>query len=183
MASLPKKGIKGTNFKVWAVETLNALIDYLHGARVKPGYGISVRETPSGTIVELAKKEAPTINNIAGGGAYGVTGFLNPSTNTGQNINQNQSRTTTAAGILVATAALTVAPGQTGGATSTITLTKNSQTIQIPLLSGAIDHTNSSTYGADLNSVCVPVDSGVTIEISYSTNGSATGSAYGMFYF
>lgn len=68
MASLPKKGIKGTNFKVWAVETLNALIDYLHGARVKPGYGISVRETPSGTIVELAKKEAPTINNNIGGG-------------------------------------------------------------------------------------------------------------------
>ena len=68
MASLPKKGIKGTNFKAWAVETLNALIDYLHGARVKPGYGISVRETPSGTIVELAKKEAPTINNNIGGG-------------------------------------------------------------------------------------------------------------------
>lgn len=68
MASLPKKGIKGTNFKAWAVETLNALIDYLHGARVKPGYGISVRETPSGTIVELAKKEAPVINNTTGGG-------------------------------------------------------------------------------------------------------------------
>lgn len=183
MGSIPPKAVSGQNFKKWVVETLNKLIDYLHGARIRPGYGISVRETPSGTIVELAKKQAAPVNNATGGGAYGVTGFLNPSTNTGQNINQNQSRTTTAAGILVATAALTVAPGQTGGATSTITLTKNSQTIQIPLLSGALDHTNSSTYGADLNSVCVPVDSGVTIEIRYSTNGSATGSAYGMFYF
>lgn len=72
MASLPKKGIKGTNFKVWAVETLNALIDYLHGARVKPGYGISVRETPSGTIVELAKKEAPIAQFISGGTASGA---------------------------------------------------------------------------------------------------------------
>ena len=68
MGSLPPKAVTGANFKKWTVETLNKLIDYLHGARIRPGYGISVRETPSGTIVELAKKQAPVINNTTGGG-------------------------------------------------------------------------------------------------------------------
>lgn len=68
MGSIPPKAVSGQNFKKWVVETLNKLIDYLHGARIRPGYGISVRETPSGTIVELAKKQAPVINNTTGGG-------------------------------------------------------------------------------------------------------------------
>lgn len=67
MASLPKKGVTGINFQKWIKDSINGLIDYLHAARIRPGYGISVRETPSGTIVELAKKEAPTINNTTGG--------------------------------------------------------------------------------------------------------------------
>lgn len=68
MASLPKKSVKGDGFKKWVIDSINTLIDYLHGARLKPGYGIAVRETPSGTIVELARKETPVINNIGGGG-------------------------------------------------------------------------------------------------------------------
>ena len=68
MASLPKKSVKGDGFKKWVIYSINALIDYLHGARLKPGYGIAVRETPSGTIVELARKETPVVNNIGGGG-------------------------------------------------------------------------------------------------------------------
>jgi len=68
MSSLPPKAVTGQNFKKWVIDTLNKLIDYLHGARIKPGYGIMVRETPSGTIVELAKKQASPVNNTTGGG-------------------------------------------------------------------------------------------------------------------
>jgi len=68
MGSIPPKAVTGQNFKKWVIDTLNKLIDYLHGARIKPGYGIMVRETPSGTIVELAKKQAAPVNNTTGGG-------------------------------------------------------------------------------------------------------------------
>lgn len=78
MGSIPPKAVSGQNFKKWVVETLNKLIDYLHGARIRPGYGIMVRETPSGTIVELAKKQAAPVNNATGGGAatIGFPDFL-----------------------------------------------------------------------------------------------------------
>lgn len=82
MGSLPTKAVTGANFKKWTVETLNKLIDYLHGARIKPGYGIMVRETPSGTIVELAKKQAPVVNNTTGGGT-GVTQDISASVSGG----------------------------------------------------------------------------------------------------
>ena len=72
MGSIPPKAVSGQNFKKWVVETLNKLIDYLHGARIRPGYGISVRETPSGTIVELAKKEASQPASVSGGTASGA---------------------------------------------------------------------------------------------------------------
>lgn len=69
MASLPKKGVKGANLRRWLIDSIEQLIDYLHSTRVRPGPGISVRETPSGVIVSLAKKSTSTVNNSTGGTA------------------------------------------------------------------------------------------------------------------
>ena len=57
MVSLPRKGEKGQNFKSWAVDSINKLIDYLSdGTYLRKGDGISVERTPSGIIIGLEKK-------------------------------------------------------------------------------------------------------------------------------
>lgn len=78
MASIPRKSVKGANLKKWLVETIDAILDYLHTSRIRPGYGIAVEETPSGTIVRLAgtpSSNAPVATG--GGGSVVATGFPN----------------------------------------------------------------------------------------------------------
>ena len=74
MASIPRKSVKGANLKKWLVETIDGIIDYLHSSRIRPGYGIAVDETPSGTIVRLAS--TPSSNApISTGGGTGASGI------------------------------------------------------------------------------------------------------------
>lgn len=69
MASIPRKGVKGISLRKWVIDTLNGVIDYLHSARVRPGNGILIRETPSGTIIELKKQpDSPQSSGGGGGG-------------------------------------------------------------------------------------------------------------------
>ena len=63
MPSLPAKSVKGANLKKWLVETIDKLIDYLHSQHLRAGNGILIRETPSGTIVELAKMPSSNVSN------------------------------------------------------------------------------------------------------------------------
>lgn len=76
MASIPRKSVKGANLKKWLVDTIDAILDYLHASRIRPGYGIAVDETPTGTIVRLAgtpSSNAPV--STGGGGTTGATGI------------------------------------------------------------------------------------------------------------
>ena len=74
MASIPRKSVKGANLKKWLVETIDGILDYLHSSRIRPGYGIAVEETPSGTIVRLAG--TPSGNApVSKGGGTGATGI------------------------------------------------------------------------------------------------------------
>lgn len=76
MASIPRKSVKGANLKKWLVETIDGILDYLHSSRVRPGYGIAVDETPSGTIVRLAGTPSGNAPISTGGGGTGVSGGL-----------------------------------------------------------------------------------------------------------
>lgn len=67
MPSLPTKGIKGQNFKAWAVDSINKLIDYLSSPYLTPGQGINIRRTPSGTVIELQKQPEPVQQSVSGG--------------------------------------------------------------------------------------------------------------------
>ena len=58
MASLPQKSTSGNNLKQWLIRSIEGLIDYLSATRVRPGYGISVEETPSGTVISLKNRPA-----------------------------------------------------------------------------------------------------------------------------
>lgn len=51
---IPNKSAKGLNLRKWLVETLDALIECVTWMRIRPGPGISVRETPAGTVVSLS---------------------------------------------------------------------------------------------------------------------------------
>ena len=76
MASIPRKSVKGANLKKWLVETIDGILDYLHSSRIRPGYGIAVDETPSGTIVRLASTPSGNAPISTGGGGTGVSGGL-----------------------------------------------------------------------------------------------------------
>ena len=78
MASIPRKSVKGANLKKWLVETIDGILDYLHSSRVRPGYGIAVDETPSGTIVRLAGTPSSNAPVSTGGGGGGVSSGLFP---------------------------------------------------------------------------------------------------------
>lgn len=56
MASLPSKGVTGDNFKKWAVDSINKLIEYLGGPFIRGGKGIAVRQAGNVTIIELEKQ-------------------------------------------------------------------------------------------------------------------------------
>jgi hypothetical protein len=69
MPSLPKKSSKGTNFKTWTVDTVDALIEYFNSNWIQAGNGISVRRTASGVVVGLAKTPpVPSVKLTTGGG-------------------------------------------------------------------------------------------------------------------
>lgn len=69
MVSLPRKGEKGQNFKSWAVDSINKLIDYLSdGTYLRKGDGISVERTPSGIIIGLEKKGESISQSFANDG-------------------------------------------------------------------------------------------------------------------
>ena len=68
MASLPQKGVKGDNFKKWAIDSINKLIDYLSSPYLQNGKGIAIRRTPSGTIIELEKQPSTTPQSSGGSG-------------------------------------------------------------------------------------------------------------------
>ena len=83
MASLPQKGMTGENFKSWAVNSINQLIDYLNAMRVRKGTGIEVSETPSGVVISLAKpqNQTPQVASTGGGGTtYGIEATIDGST-------------------------------------------------------------------------------------------------------
>lgn len=75
MASLPQKSTSGNNLKQWLIRSIDGLIDYLSATRVRPGYGISVEETPSGTVISLKNRPAGVPQQMqqqTGGGASGI---------------------------------------------------------------------------------------------------------------
>ena len=78
MASLPRKGVKGENFKVWAVDSINKLIDYLSSPYLQNGKGIAIRRTPSGTIIELEKPSTSVSQSAGGGGGTVESGLVAP---------------------------------------------------------------------------------------------------------
>ena len=52
---------------------INGIIDYLNASRVKPGTGIRVQETPSGTVVSsVPNSVTPPQLNTGGSGATGI---------------------------------------------------------------------------------------------------------------
>ena len=67
MASLPQKSTSGNNLKQWLIRSIEGLIDYLSATRVRPGYGISVEETPSGTVISLKNRPAAAPVSLSGG--------------------------------------------------------------------------------------------------------------------
>jgi len=77
MPSLPQKAVKGANFKTWAVDSINKLIDYLSSTYIQVGQGLKINRTPSGLVIELAKPAKETQNNTTGGG--GTSSGLFPS--------------------------------------------------------------------------------------------------------
>lgn len=141
MASLPKKGVKGANLRKWLIDSIEQLIDYLHSTRVRPGPGISVRETPSGVIVSLAKKSTSTVNNSTAGGET-----------------QDISATVTGSGMA------TVATIELSGSTSAVNIRPANSNIQISggttgeILIGATGGTGGTAGLPDYNtSTATPV--------------------------
>lgn len=61
---IPRLPVTGENLKKYILDTLKAILDYLKATKIRAGYGIAVDETPSGTIVRLAK--------VASSGASGT---------------------------------------------------------------------------------------------------------------
>lgn len=55
---IPSKSQKGVNLRQWLVTTVDALIDCIIRLRICAGPGISVRETPAGTIVSVIASNA-----------------------------------------------------------------------------------------------------------------------------
>lgn len=54
---------------------INGIIDYLNASRVKPGTGIRVQETPSGTVVSSVPNSMTPPQLNAGGSGGSVIGF------------------------------------------------------------------------------------------------------------
>lgn len=84
MASLPPKNTAGQNLKQYLIRTIDAIIDYLHATRIRPGYGIDVRETPAGTEISLKdmKTAVPCSIQKNGGTASGLTATVSGGTAT-----------------------------------------------------------------------------------------------------
>lgn len=72
MASLPRKAHIGEDFKSYTTSAINRIIDYLHAMRLRPGNGISIRESPSGVTIELEKQPGDTPQAIGNVGSYGI---------------------------------------------------------------------------------------------------------------
>jgi hypothetical protein len=70
------------SLRKWVVDTLNGMIDYLHSARVRPGNGILIRETPSGTIIELKKQPDSPQSSGGGGSAQDISATVSGGTAT-----------------------------------------------------------------------------------------------------
>lgn len=81
MASLPRKAHIGEDFKSYTTSAINRIIDYLHAMRLRPGNGISIRESPSGVTIELEKQPGDTPQAIGdGGGASGLVATVSGNT-------------------------------------------------------------------------------------------------------
>lgn len=65
---VPRLPVTGENFKKYAIDTLKAIIAYLHASRVRPGKGIRVEETPCGTVISIIPR-----GSAIQGGAGGIT--------------------------------------------------------------------------------------------------------------
>ena len=68
---VPSKIPHGLNFKKAVLGTINALIDYLNGNWLQGGPGISIKRTPSGTIIGLAKPK-DSARQVASASGSGV---------------------------------------------------------------------------------------------------------------
>lgn len=66
--NLPRKLIPGSGepFKARVVETINALIDALAASTLRPGPGILIRESPSGSVIEAAPRTASASAGLGG---------------------------------------------------------------------------------------------------------------------
>ena len=84
MASLPQKSTSGNNLKQWLIRSIEGLIDYLNATRIRPGYGIDVRETPAGTEISLKdmKTAVPCSIQKNAGTASGLTATVSGGTAT-----------------------------------------------------------------------------------------------------
>lgn len=76
--AVPPKIPHGLNFKKAVLGTLNALIDYLNSNWLQVGSGLNIRRTPSGTIIELSKRQSSAPQG-SGGGSGGVVQDLSVS--------------------------------------------------------------------------------------------------------
>ena len=75
MPSLPRKSVKGSLFKKWAIASIDQLIDYLSSNWLQAGDGINIRRTPSGTIIEAQQRKGEPQVLSGGGGTTVTTGF------------------------------------------------------------------------------------------------------------
>ena len=80
---IPRLPASGENLKKYLMDTIKAILNYLHASRVRPGYGIDVQETPSGTIISLAKKqtsEASSSSSSGGGTTQNISASVTGNT-------------------------------------------------------------------------------------------------------
>lgn len=80
MASLPSKGVTGDNFKKWAVDSINKLIEYLGGPFIRGGKGISVRQAGNVTIIELEKQPSVPAQKTGGGTTQDISATVSGGT-------------------------------------------------------------------------------------------------------
>lgn len=55
---IPSKSQKGALIRTWLVDAVDRLIDCVTALRIRPGPGIAVKETPTGTIVSVTGSNA-----------------------------------------------------------------------------------------------------------------------------
>ena len=180
MASLPRKGITGDNLKKWVVETVNGLIDYLHSHRVRPGNGIRVDETPSGVVVSLADRPAPSVVQISGGtsgGGSAVIGFPDYFSQNQTPIYQNTSYPVSSDSWLIGYVGVAENAYQGGSATLGITDNVSLTTVSLDLFYFYNRNSGAVSMGTSVG-FQIPIPANSTIYITATDSALVTASLY-----